>query len=116
MILEYEKKQSIYLENGCEHIVNGVIRFDHLIETKYVPTNFSAKTRYFYLRDKHIDWDRKHMEIEKQFHKEWLEELGYNTQEYIVNFTTHEIVLNRDTRSTDEKVMTYEDPEESTKI
>ena len=38
MILEYEKKQSIAVENGCEHIVNGVVRFDDLIRTDYIPT------------------------------------------------------------------------------
>ena len=92
MILEYEKKQTISVEDGCEHVVNGVIRFNDLIETKYIPTNFSAETKYFYLRDKHVDWDKKHMEIEQQFHKEWLEELGYDTNEYYVDTTTHEIV------------------------
>ena len=91
MILEYEKTQKIYVENGCEHIVNGVVRFDDLIETKYKPTNFSAETKYYYLRDNHVDWDKMQQTQEKNIHKEWLEELGYDTSKYIVDFTTHEI-------------------------
>jgi len=92
MILEYEKTQKIYVEKGCEHIVDGVIRFDDLIETKYKPTNFSAETKYYYLRDNHIDWDKMQTEHEQRVHKEWLEELGYDTNKYIVDFTTHEII------------------------
>ena len=49
MILEYEKIQSVYAHKDCEHVVNGIIVFDDLIETKYVPQNFSAETKYFYL-------------------------------------------------------------------
>jgi hypothetical protein len=92
MILEYEKKQSITVENGCEHIVDGVIRFDDLIETKYKPTNFSAETKYYYLRDNHVDWDKMQQAQEQKIHKEWLEELGYDTSKYIVDFITHEII------------------------
>ena len=94
MILEYEKKQSIYAAIGCEHIVNGVVRFDDLIRTDYIPTNFSGEPKNFLLRDKHIEWEAKHIEFEKKIHKEWLEELGYNTSEYSVDFTTHEIIFN----------------------
>ena len=92
MILEYEKKQSIYVENGCEHVVNGVVRFDDLIRTDYIPTNFSAESKNFLLRDGHVDWDKMQMAREKELHKEWLEELGYATKIYQVDFTTHEII------------------------
>lgn len=95
MILEYEKIQSVYAEKGCEHIVNGVIRFDDLIETKYVPQNFSAETKYFYLRDNHIDWDKKHFDIENKIHEEWLEELGYDTENHYVDLETHKIIDKR---------------------
>ena len=95
MILEYEKKQSVYAEKGCQHIVNGVIRLDDLIRTDYIPTNFSAEPKNFLLRDGHIDWDKKHMEIEQQFHKERLEELGYDTEKYYVDFETHKIIDKR---------------------
>ena len=91
MILEYEKKQSIALENGCEHVVNGVVRFSHLIRTDYIPTNFSAEPKNFLLRDGHVDWDIKHKAAEENIHKEWLKELGYETAVYKVNFDTHEI-------------------------
>ena len=91
MILEYEKKQSIAVENGCEHIVNGVVRFDDLIRTDYTPTNFSAEPKNFLLRDGHVNWDRLHTESEQRIHKEWLEELGYNPNLWQVNFTTHKI-------------------------
>jgi len=91
MILEYEKKQSIHAENGCEHIVNGVVRFDDLIRTDYTPTNFSAEPKSYFLRDGHVHWDRLHTETEQRIHKEWLEELGYNTNIWQVNFTTHKI-------------------------
>ena len=92
MILEYEKKQSIYAEKVCEHIVNGVIRFDDLIRTDYIPTNFSAEPKNFLLRDGHIDWDKVHMDFEMKIHKEWLEELGYDTNKFSVDFETHEII------------------------
>ena len=92
MILEYEKKQSVYAENACEHIVNGVIRFDDLIRTDYIPTNFSAEPKNFLLRDGHIDWDKMHMDFEMKIHKEWLEELGYDTNKYKIDFITHEII------------------------
>ena len=94
MILEYEKKQSIVVENGCEHIVNGVVRFDDLIRTDYIPTNFSAEPKNFLLRDNHVEWETKHITFEKKIHKEWLEELGYDTSSYSVNYSTHEIVFN----------------------
>ena len=55
MILEYEKKQSIYAEDVCEHVVNDVIRFDDLIRTDYIPANFSAEPKNFLLRDGHAD-------------------------------------------------------------
>lgn len=91
MILEYEKTQKIYVEKGCEHIVNGVIRFDDLIETKYKPTNFSAETKYYYLRDNHIDWDKMQNAYIDQMHREWLEELGYDNSKYRVERETREI-------------------------
>ena len=91
MILEYEKKQSIEVENGCEHIVNGVVRFNDLIRTDYIPTNFSAEPKSFYLRDGHVHWDKMHIEAEQNIHKEWLEELGYDPKLWQVNFTTHEV-------------------------
>ena len=114
MILEYEKKQSIYAEKGCQHIVNGVIRFDDLILTEYIPTNFSAEPKNFFLRDGHIEWDKKHMEIEQQFHKEWLEELGYDTETHYVDFETHKIT--KRILSTDDEVMFDTEENESTKI
>ena len=95
MILEYEKKQSVYAEKGCEHIVNGVIRFDDLIETQYIPQNFTAETKYFYLRDNHIDWDIKHRDELIKIHEQWLKELGYDTENYFVDFETHEIIDKR---------------------
>jgi len=91
MILEYEKTQKIYAEKGCEHIVDGVIRFDDLIETKYKPTNFSAETKYYYLRDNHVEWDKKQNAYIEQMHKEWLEELGYDITKYYVQTDTREI-------------------------
>jgi len=91
MILEYTKTQSIAVENGCEHIVDGVVRFDDLIRTDYTPTNFSAEPKNFLLRDGHVEWDIKHRAAEEKIHKEWLEELGYETAVYKVNFDTHEI-------------------------
>ena len=94
MILEYEKKQSIDIENGCEHIVNGVVRFNDLIRTDYIPTNFSAEPKSFYLRDGHVHWDRLHTEAEQRIHKDWLEELGYDTKIWEVNFKTHRIQRN----------------------
>ena len=95
MILEYEKKQSVYAENACEHIVNGVILLDDLIRTDYIPTNFSAEPKNFLLRDGHVDWDKMHYNFELKIHEEWLQELGYNTDNYYVNFTTHEIIDRR---------------------
>mgnify|MGYP001235340775 CR=1 FL=1 len=92
MILEYEKKQSIYAEKACEHVVNGVIRFDDLIITFYKPTNFSAQTKNFLLRDGHSDWKKKHEEFEMKMHEEWLEELGYDKTKYKVDYRTHEII------------------------
>ena len=114
MILEYEKKQSVYAEKGCEHIVNGVIRFDDLIETQYIPQNFTAETKYFYLRDKHVDWDIKHRDVEIKIHEEWLEELGYDTETYYVDFQTHKIT--KRILSTDDEVMFDAEESESTKI
>lgn len=117
MILEYEKKQSIYAEDACEHVVNGVVRFDDLIRTDYIPTNFSAEPKNFLLRDGHIEWDKKHSDFEMKIHKEWLEELGYDTEIYTVNFTTHEIIsLQKDNRTTEEQVMPNVEQNESTKI
>ena len=95
MILEYEKKQSIYAEDVCEHVVNDVIRFDDLIRTDYIPANFSAEPKNFLLRDGHIDWDKMHMDFEMKIHKEWLEELGYDTENHYVDLTTHKIIDKR---------------------
>jgi hypothetical protein len=92
MILEYEKKQSVYAENACEHIVNGVIRLDDLIRTDYIPTNFSAEPKNFLLRDGHADWDKKHLDFEMKIHEEWLQELGYDTEINYVDFTTRKII------------------------
>jgi len=91
MILEYTKTQVIAVEDGCEHIVDGVIRFDDLIRTDYTPTNFSAEPKNYLLRDGHVDWDKMQREAEEKIHKEWLVELGYETAVYKVNFDTHEI-------------------------
>ena len=91
MILEYTKTQVIAVEDGCEHIVNGVVRFDDLIRTDYTPTNFSAEPKNFLLRDGHTEWEPKHITFERKIHKEWLIELGYTDGAYTVNFDTHEI-------------------------
>jgi len=95
MILEYEKKQSVYAEKVCEHVIDGVIRFDDLIRTDYIPTNFSAEPKNFLLRDGHIDWDKKHLDFKIKIHQEWLEELGYDTENYYVDFNTYEIIDKR---------------------
>tara|TARA_R100000742_G_C4278432_1_gene101232 strand:- start:2076 stop:2405 length:330 start_codon:yes stop_codon:yes gene_type:complete len=94
MILEYEKTQKIYAENGCEHIVDGVVRFDDLIETKYKPTNFSAETKYYYLRNNHVDWDKMQQEQEQKIQKEWLVELGYDPTLWQVEASTKKIIPN----------------------
>ena len=114
MILEYEKKQFVYAENACEHIVNGVIRLDDLIRTDYIPTNFSAEPKNFLLRDGHANWDKKHLDFEMKIHEEWLQELGYDTEINYVDFTTHEI--KKKIQSTDEKVLYDVEETESTKI
>ena len=95
MILEDEKKQSVYAEKACEHVVNGVIRLDDLIRTDYIPTNFSAESKNFLLRDGHVDWDKMHYNFELKIHEEWLKELGYDTENYYVDFTTHKIIDKR---------------------
>jgi hypothetical protein len=92
MILEYEKLQKVYAHKDCEHVVNGIIVYDDLIETKYVPKNFSAETKYFYLRDKHVDWDDKQKEALDKFLQEWFDELGYDPTKYYMDTTTAEIV------------------------
>ena len=114
MILEYEKIQSVYAHKDCEHVVNGIIVFDDLIETKYVPQNFSAETKYFYLRDKHVDWDIKHRDEEIKIHEQWLEELGYDTETHYVDFETHKIT--KRILSTDDEVMFDTEETESAKI
>ena len=91
MILEYEKIQKVYADKGCEHVVNGIIVYDDLIETKYVPTNFSAETKYFYLRDKHIEWDIKQEQAKNLFLQEWFDELGYDKTNYFIDTNTNEI-------------------------
>ena len=114
MILKYEKIQSVYAHKDCEHVVNGIIVFDDLIETKYVPQNFSAETKYFYLRDNHIDWDMKHRDEEIKIHEQWLEELGYDTETHYVDFETHKIT--KRILSTDDEVMFDTEETESAKI
>tara|TARA_B100000212_G_C27322843_1_gene510981 strand:- start:357 stop:713 length:357 start_codon:yes stop_codon:yes gene_type:complete len=91
MILEYEKIQKVYAHKDCEHVVNGIIVYDDLIETKYVPQNFSAETKYFYLRDNHIDWDAKQKEARNKFLLEWFDELGYDKTNYYIDTDTAEI-------------------------
>lgn len=114
MILEYEKRQSIYAENACEHIINGVILIEDLIRTDYIPTNFSAEPKNFLLRDGHVDWDKMHYNFELKIQEEWLKELGYDTEIYYVDYTTHEI--KKKIQSTDEKVLYDVEETESTKI
>lgn len=92
MILEYEKIQKVYAHKDCEHVINGVVVYDDLIETKYVPKNFSAETKYFYLRDKHVDWDDKQKEALNKFLHEWFDELGYDALQYYIDTTTAEII------------------------
>tara|TARA_B100001250_G_scaffold402864_1_gene416558 strand:- start:231 stop:560 length:330 start_codon:yes stop_codon:yes gene_type:complete len=94
MILEYETIQRIAVENGCEHIIDGVIRFDDLIRTDYIPTNFSAEPKNFLLRDKHIEWDNKHAEFVLKIHREWLVELGYDPTLWQVEESTRKIIPN----------------------
>lgn len=91
MILEFEKIQKVYAHKDCEHIVNGIIVYDDLIETKYVPTNFSGETKYFYLRDKHIDWDLKQKEALHKYLHEWFDKLGYDSTNYFIDTDTAEI-------------------------
>ena len=91
MILEYEKKQTIHLEKVCEHVVNGVIVFDDLIRTDYIPTNFSATPKNFLLRDKHDDWDKLHADFENKILDEWFVELGYSKQTHYMDKPTKTI-------------------------
>ena len=91
MILEYEKIQKVYAHKDCEHVVNDIIVFDDLIETKYVPKNFSAETKYFYLRDKHTEWDSKQKNQLNKFLQAWFNELGYDSTKYFIDTNTAEI-------------------------
>ena len=91
MILEYEKIQKVYAHKDCEHVVNDIIVFDDLIETKYVPKNFSAETKYFYLRDKHTEWDSRQKDQLTKFLQAWFNELGYDSTKYFIDTNTAEI-------------------------
>lgn len=90
MILEYEKKQSIYAED-IEYEEDEKVLTANTIKTDYVPTNFEGTTKNFCLRDGHVNWDRLQTEAEQRIHKEWLEELGYDPKLWQVNYTTHKI-------------------------
>jgi hypothetical protein len=92
MILEYEKKQTIYALKGCEHVVNGVVVFDDLIRTDYIPINFSATPKNFLLRDKHNDWDKIHTKFENKILDEWFVELGYDSTKHYLNKETKTII------------------------
>jgi len=92
MILEYEKKQTIHAEKVCEHVVNGTIIFDDLIRTDYIPTNFSATPKNFFLRDKHNDWDKLHNKFENKILDEWFVELGYTKEKHYIDKATKSII------------------------
>jgi len=48
----------------------------------------------FLLRENHVEWDKMHQENEEKVQKEWLEELGYDTKLWQVDFTTHRVKRN----------------------
>lgn len=91
MILEYKVETKIKVIKGCQHIENGIIRNDNLMVTEYTPINFKGTKKSFFLRDGHELWKTQHIKAEKDIHKEWLKELGYDDEGYEVDFSTHEI-------------------------
>ena len=91
MILEYKVETKIKVIKGCQHIENGIIRNDNLMVTEYTPINFIGTTKTYFLRDGHELWKTQHIKAEKDIHKEWLKELGYDSEGYEVDFSTHEI-------------------------
>tara|TARA_R100000458_G_C8181229_1_gene178212 strand:+ start:435 stop:776 length:342 start_codon:yes stop_codon:yes gene_type:complete len=66
------------------------------IRTDYVPTNFEGTPKNYVLRKNHERWDTLHSEFVKKIHKEWLKELGYDTDAYYVHATSKEIIKNFD--------------------
>lgn len=91
MILKYKKVLKCAVPKGCEHIENGIIRRDDLMQTDFIPQNFNGSYKNYVLRDGHQQWESMHQEAERRIQKEWLSELGYNPDGFYVDPETFEV-------------------------
>ena len=91
MILKYKKVLKCALPKGCEHIENGIIRRDDLMQTDFIPENFNGSYKNFVLRNGHQQWESMHQEAEIRIQNEWLRELGYNPDGFYVDPETFEV-------------------------
>ena len=91
MILKYKKVLKCALPKGCEHIENGIIRRDDLMQTDFIPENFNGSYKNFVLRNGHQQWESMRQEAEIRIQNEWLRELGYNPDGFYVDPETFEV-------------------------
>ena len=92
MKLEYNITETVQEEDLEFTDKDGNTFTADAIRTDYVPTNFEGTPKNYVLRKNHERWDTMHLEFVQKIHREWLEELGYDTLEYEVDGATKEII------------------------
>jgi hypothetical protein len=92
MILKYKKELKVLVVKGCEHVENGIIRRDDLMQTDFIPLNFNGSYKNYVLRDGHEAWDTKQHEAEQNIVNQWLVELGYNPSGFRIDYEKQEII------------------------
>ena len=91
MILKYKTELKILGLKACEHIENGIIRRDNLMQTDFIPLNFEAPIKNYVLREGHELWDSRLQDAANKIVKEWLSKLGLNPDGYEINYDEKEI-------------------------
>tara|TARA_B100001248_G_scaffold261292_1_gene251991 strand:- start:1296 stop:1631 length:336 start_codon:yes stop_codon:yes gene_type:complete len=91
MKLEYNKTETVQEKDLTFIDKDGNAFTADAIRTDYVPTSFAGTPKNYVLRKGHENWDILQETFLRKIYNEWLEELGYDTSVYEVNFETKEI-------------------------
>lgn len=91
MKIEFDEIKNIHLED-VEFEEDGQILTANVIKTQYIPTSFKGTTKNFCLRENHHNSEFLHNNFKSKCITEWIEELGYDTDQYEMDISTKEIV------------------------
>ena len=82
-VYKWTKITSVFAIKGCEHIENGIIKQDDLMQTVWTPLNFDCPPVNFLLRKNHVNEVHMKNTYFNLAKVDWLKRLGLSNHEWL---------------------------------